>query len=86
LTHICRNYGDPDAPDCKRVADPQYTMDFTDVEPGPNGYLYWCAKCGPIEKAMHDAIFEMAEADPSFVERFEAAVTEAEAEQRAGAH
>lgn len=83
---LCRNYGDPDAPECKRVADPQYTMDFTDVEPGPNGYIHWCSKCGPIEHKLLDAIMGAADADPSFVVRFGASIAAVEASQKAGAH
>ncbi len=86
MTHICRNYGDPDAPECLRDSDPQYTMDFTDVEPGVSGYIHWCSKCDPLEQRILKAIMGAAEADPSFVVRFGAAIAVQEAVRKAGAH
>lgn len=86
MSKLCHNYGDPDAPGCLRDADDRFTMDFTDVEPGPAGYIHWCAKCGPIETALADNLMKAMEADPDFVSRFAESVAAAEAELKAGAH
>lgn len=86
MSKLCHNYGDPDAPGCLRDADARFTMDFTDVEPGPAGYIHWCSKCGPIEHALSESLTVALDADPDFASRFEASVTAAEAELKAGAH
>lgn len=49
---VCKDFGD--RPDCLEIADERYTMDFTDVE--PDGFIYWCARCGPEAHRLHDAL------------------------------
>lgn len=53
---------------CGNEHDDNYTMDFTDVEPG--AYIYWCGACGPL---MHDINNSLQKAlkDPEFKEKFE---------------
>jgi hypothetical protein len=65
--------------DCGAPSDPEYTMDFTDVE--PDAYIYWCATCGPEAKAMNDTLDEAFKTrGPSFAQELEAALDKAEAE------
>ena len=65
--------------DCGETADPAYTMDFTDVEPG--AYIYWCAACGGVANVMNDALQEAFKTrGPSFAQELEAAIKKAEAE------
>lgn len=54
------------------IADPQYTMDFTDVEEG--AYIYWCAACGPLEHMFKTAIETKLQTDPEFKEKLERAI------------
>lgn len=63
--------------DCGAPADPEYTMDFTDVEPG--AYIYWCAACGTRAKAMNDALDGAFKTrGPSFAQELEAAIKKVE--------
>lgn len=63
--------------DCGAVADPRYTMDFTDVE--PDAFIYWCAACGPDAVAINNAL-QNALADGSIAAaELEAAIDDAEA-------
>ncbi|MDA4131847.1 MAG: hypothetical protein OK454_01800 [Thaumarchaeota archaeon] len=64
--------------DCGEPADPEYTMDFTDVEPG--AYIYWCAVCGPEAKRMNDALDEAFKTRPGFAKELELAIDKAEQE------
>lgn len=77
----CRNFGDPDCPDCLGAVDERYTMDYTDVD-AENGLINWCSKCGPLEKAMEQAIFHAIETRPGFLKDFEEAISKAEKEQK----
>jgi len=64
--------------DCGALADPEYTMDFTDAE---GAYIYWCSTCGPEAKAMNDALDEAFKTrGPGFAKELEAALDKAEAE------
>lgn len=65
--HVCRDHGEVDG--CLGVADPRYTMDFTDVEPG--AYIYWCAACGPQAAAMNDALQSAMANRPGFADKLE---------------
>lgn len=38
MTEYCKDYGDD--PACQGKADPRYTLDYTDVEPGC--YFHFC--------------------------------------------
>ena len=78
----CKNESDPTAPaGCLGVPDEQYTMDFTDVEPG--AYIYWCSACGPEAKEMYDIITNALETrGPEFQEQFRKQVEAAERENR----
>ena len=68
-THECQ--------DCGNAADPRYTMDFTNVEPG--SFIYWCSQCGPAACAMNDALQEAFETrGPEFAQQLETAIDEAE--------
>ena len=65
--------------DCGEPADPEYTMDFTDVEPG--AYIYWCVACGPEAKMMNEALTEaLSTRGPGFVKELETAIEKAEQE------
>lgn len=72
--HVCRDHGD--APDCVGEADPRYTMDFTDVEPG--AYIYWCSVCGPRANAIDAALQSAMKNRPGFTEQLEKAIEEHE--------
>lgn len=65
---LCRDHDEPTKIGCLKVADPKYTMDFTDVEPG--AYIYWCSACGPDSHKINETIKKVAEEDPGFVEKF----------------
>ena len=73
---LCQNIKDPDAPWCLGVADARYTMDFSDVEPGSK--VYWCAACGPKEKALEKAIMGAFETRSGFEEEFQEALDRVE--------
>lgn len=77
MTHLCNDYGDN--PACQRDADERYTMDFTDVE--ADGFIYWCATCGPLAHAMESAINEAFATRPGFADEFAAAIKIAEDQQ-----
>ncbi len=76
---FCRDYGDN--PACLKEPDPRYTMDYTDVEPAPNGLILWCSHCGPLAHSMETAINEAFATRADFKEEFKAAVDEAYASQ-----
>lgn len=72
----CQDYGD--ALDCQKDVDSAYTMDFQDVRPGPEGYIYWCKVCGKRaqmwEKLINKAFDERG---PEFKEEFRTAIDDA---------
>lgn len=86
MSKLCHNYGDPDAIGCLRDADDRFTMDFTDVDPGPAGYIHWCAKCGPIAHFLSESLTVALVTDPDFASRFEASMAAAESELKNRAH
>jgi hypothetical protein len=57
---------------CGNEADPAFTMDFTDVEPG--AYIYWCSKCGPRANAMMGALDKAFATRPGFAAELETAI------------
>lgn len=75
MADFCNDYGDN--PACQGKADPRYTEDFTDIEPG--AFIYWCAYCGPIAHAIGAELSEMCATRPGFKEAFAAAIEKAEA-------
>ncbi len=77
MTELCNDYGD--APGCLGEADPRYTMDYTDVPDG--GFIYWCAKCGPLAHRMEVAITSAFETRADFADDLRAAIDEAQAKQ-----
>ena len=74
----CNDYGDN--PSCLGDADVRYTMDFRDVDP-ENGFIYWCAHCGPNAHEMQKAIEGRFEEDPGFADEFRAAIEKVEGEK-----
>lgn len=77
VSDICNDYGGN--PACLKDADPSQRMDFTDIG---EGYIHWCANCGPAAHAQMAAINEAFEAKPGFREEFKSAIEAAEAAQR----
>ena len=79
MTVYCNN-ASQGKPGCLDVADPEFDMDYSDVEPG--AVIHWCSNCGPdahkIEATLQDAFRNR----PGFAADFEKAVTEAETETR----
>ena len=73
---ICRDYGD--RPDCLKVADERYTMDFSDLGQPP---IYWCAKCGPEAQAINEALNKALDTRPGFAKELEAAISKVEAKK-----
>ena len=72
---LCRNAEDPTYPadgPCKKIADPKYTLDFTDVEPG--AYIRFCSACGPEAHRINDALLGRCESEPGFAERLHTAI------------
>lgn len=57
-----------DFAECGNEADPNYTMDYTDV--GPGKYIYWCSKCGPIWHTVETALTIQLRTEPGFAEKF----------------
>lgn len=73
----CNDYGDN--PACLGESDPRYTMDYRDVDPN-DGFIYWCAHCGPNAHEMKKAIEGRLDEDPGFADELRAAIEKAEAE------
>ncbi len=74
MKYLCKDAHEREG--CLIVADDQYTMDFTDVE--PDAYIRWCSFCGPWAHAMHNAIQQRFATDPGFSEAFEKALDDVE--------
>lgn len=70
--------------DCDNEADPQYTMDFTDVKPG--AYIYWCKACGPLMHEINQTLQDKMSNEEGFTERFAAAMDEVESRKREELH
>lgn len=77
MSDICNDYGGD--PACLKDADPAQTMDFTDIG---EGFIHWCAKCGPRAHAQMAVINEAFATRPGFKEEFRSAVESAEKAQR----
>ena len=82
MTEYCNDYGD--SPECQGVADPRYTMDYTDVAPGC--FIHWCAHCGPIAHTMQSAIDSAFEERPGFAQELSVATDKAQQEHRDRSH
>ena len=78
---LCKNAYDPDVTWCKRMADPQYTMDFSDVKPGAK--IYWCEVCGPQAHALDKRLNEAFKTCPGFAKRLQDAIDAVEEEDDA---
>ncbi len=74
---ICNDYGDN--PACLKDADPAQRMDFTDID---EGYIQWCAHCGPQAHAQMASINEAFKTRPGFQEEFKSAMEAAKAAQK----
>lgn len=61
-----------DFEECGNEADPEFTMDFTDVEPG--AYIHWCRECGPRAQEMDKALKEAFATRPGFAKQLEEAI------------
>ena len=72
MSEFCHDYGD--APDCLKVIDERFTMDFRDIG---EGCLYFCAKCGERAKMMNEAINRAFQTRPGFEDDFRAAIENA---------
>jgi hypothetical protein len=57
---------------CGKMADPRYTMDFTDVEPG--AFIHWCETCGPFWTEIGEALTEKLREEPAFAGQLEASM------------
>lgn len=77
VSELCNDYGGN--PACLKDADPSQRMDFTDIG---EGYIEWCAHCGPLAHKMEAAINERFAEDPGFKEEFAEAIGKAETAQR----
>ena len=77
MSEVCNDYGGN--PACLKDADPGQTMDFTDIG---EGYIHWCAYCGPRAHAQMAAINEAFATRPDFKEDFRSAIEAAEAVQK----
>ena len=74
VPELCNDHGQG-APGCVGLADPRYTMDFTDVRPG--AYIYWCRSCGPRAHAMTEALDKAFRERPGFAKELESAINKA---------
>ena len=75
---LCKNAGDPTAPaGCLGTPDEQFTMDFTDVEPG--AYIRWCAVCGPLAHRINRALQKALDTrGPEFAKKLDAEISKYE--------
>lgn len=65
--HQCKDFDE-----CGNMADPRYTMDYTDVEPG--AFIYWCAKCGPFWTEIEEVLLDKVKNEEGFAEKLESAM------------
>lgn len=77
MSEVCNDYGGN--PACLKDADPGQRMDFTDIG---EGYIHWCAHCGPRAHAQMAAINEAFATRPEFKAQFRSAIEAAEAVQK----
>jgi len=78
MVEFCNDHGQG-KPGCLGVADPTYTMDYTDVEPG--AYIHWCSVCGREAREMESAIQRAFRTRPGFEREFREAIERAEGKQ-----
>lgn len=66
--NYCQDCDDPDGPPegCGIIADPEYTMDFSDIGKPP---IFWCTNCGKRAKAMNELLQEAFKKDATFAGR-----------------
>lgn len=76
MAEFCNDYGDN--PACQGTIDPQYTMDYTDVEPGC--FVHWCAVCGPLAHRLLGAVNEAFDTRPGFAKELSDAIAQAQSE------
>lgn len=62
----CKDAGEVEG--CLIEPDPEWTMDFSDVDPS-DPYVYWCSYCGPIQHLIGKAL-EAKMTDPEMGEAF----------------
>jgi hypothetical protein len=70
----CQNSGQ-NAPGCLEIADPEQTMDFSDIG---EKLIYWCSVCGRYSHAIDRAIQRLA-ASPEGAETLDKFAAEVEA-------
>ena len=61
---------------CGNMADPRFTMDFTDVEPG--AFIHWCAKCGPFWSHIGEVLEDKISNEDGFAKKLEDAMDAAQ--------
>lgn len=67
----CKDFGDPDVPECLGEADERYTMRFDDIGEPP---LHWCAFCGPRTQVLNEALQNAFATRVGFAGELEAAI------------
>jgi hypothetical protein len=75
MAEFCNDYGQG-KPGCLGVADPAYTMDYSDVESG--AFIHWCSVCGAEAQKLEAAIQIAFQTRPDFEADFRAAIEQAE--------
>ena len=60
---------------CDNEADPEFTMDYTDID---SGYIYWCSSCGSRARGLEKAIYLAFETKPGFANELEKAIRQYE--------
>ena len=74
--HKCKDFEQ-----CGNTADPQYDMDYRDVDP-VNGLIHWCSACGLRWHRVEKAIYKKMDESKEFTEQFEKVVNAAHQEER----
>lgn len=78
MSEYCRDFG---RPGCLGAADERYTMRFDDIGEPP---IHWCAHCGAEAAQINDALTKAFQTGgEAFLDKFEAALDEAEKEAKA---
>ena len=72
-THRCKDAGFSEG--CLIEADPEYTMDYSDVDP-TDPYIYWCSHCGPIQHEIEKVLMDKMRGPggDEFAEKFKQAI------------
>lgn len=72
----CKDYG---RPGCLGNPDDRFTMDFEDIG---EGKIYFCASCGPQNRAVSEALEKwLSEAKEEDLKKLEALIIQAEKER-----